>query len=192
MNRMPKFVRIAHETEGRTRLRLSWLREEPDTAGDLADHLAALDGIVEVQVRPYTGSVLCTYDATRLNTARIVAAVRDHTGVERVLGPRDRAPYARPTFLGPKHTERGSVARAVAESFREINLDVLEATEGRLDLGTMAAFAALAAGAIEVVATRQMSPPPWFNLAWWAIRTFTTFEADVLDEIESVHSEAGA
>jgi hypothetical protein len=58
---------------------------------------------------------------------------------------------------------------------------LLAATDGRLDLGILAAMGFLAVGATEIIVTRKLPAPPWFNLAWWAVRTFTTFESKVME-----------
>jgi hypothetical protein len=63
----------------------------------------------------------------------------------------------------------------VADGFRDLNRSVLLATEGRLDLGALAGLGFLSLGAAEIAATRALPAPPWFNLAWWAFRTFTIF-----------------
>ena len=172
-----RIIHIVHSGAGRLRLRLGWLRAAPQEAPALADHLASLNGMIEAAVRPWTGSVLCQYDPKKLDEGRILAAVRRHTRVTVTLRPGEEPP--------PQAVERAepgapasSLARAVAQSFAAINEEVLASTDGRLDLGILTSLGFMTAGAAEIAVTQQLPAPPWFNLAWWAVRTFTTFERD--------------
>jgi hypothetical protein len=172
-----RIIYVAHSSAGRLRLRLSWLRDVPEEAPPLADRLAALNGMIEAAVRPRTGSVLCQYDPERLDETRIVAAVQRHTQVTVIVHPGEESPPPEPESAS-SGAPTSSLARAVAQSFTAMNQQVLAATDGRLDLGILTSLGFMTAGAAEVVVTRQLPAPPWFNLAWWAVRTFTTFERD--------------
>ncbi len=165
----PSFLEVVHSLPGRLRLRLSRLRDEPHTGAAVADALAALDGVLDVQVRPFTGSILCTYDAARVGEPQLVEAV--HTSTRHLV--------ARPPRRSGRERQHGStVGRAVVEAFHELDQEVRQATEDRVDLGTLAALGFLLTGAAEVLTTRTMPAPPWFNLAWWAFRTLTVFETE--------------
>lgn len=169
-------IYVAHESPGRVRLRLPWLRQAPERAEPLADALSAIDGIDEVQIRPYTGSVLCTFDPHALGPAKIVDAVRAHTGVEVVLRPGERS-EAEETALTEEALRQGSgLALSVAAMFKGFNLEMLRVSGGRVDLGTAAAVAFAGAGLAEVAVTGKLPMPAWFNLGWWAFRTFMTME----------------
>jgi len=172
----PRIIHLIHTSPGRTRLRLPWLRSAPAEGAPLADALAALNGMLEAAVRPRTGSVLCQYDPDRLDPERILAAVRRHTRVALVVRPGEEVPAETMAYERAFVAEESSFARALAKTFKGIDRDVLVATEGRLDLGTVTGLGFLAAGAAEILATRKLPAPPWFNLAWWAFRTFTMFE----------------
>jgi hypothetical protein len=168
-------VKVVHDIPGRVRLRLPRLRRDAKDATAIADHLAGLDGMIDVQVRLYTGSVLCRYDAETLSRDAILSAVRDLAragGVEADAAPGDgKGRTGEPL-------RRSSLAHEVTRAFRGYNRDVLAATEGRLDLGILAVMGFFAAGAIEVAVSRRLPAPPWFNLAWWAFQTFTAFERE--------------
>jgi len=170
----PRVIELAHASPGRLRLRLAWLRGHRDACTGLADHLAARPGVREVVVRPRTGSVLCTYDPARARAEQLIAAVRRQTRVALVRksgAALDGPPPPRPR--GPSR-----IGRAVADTVRGLDDDIWRATDGNLDLGTLASLAFLGAGALEVAATRRMPMPTWFNLAWWSFRTFAMFESD--------------
>jgi hypothetical protein len=170
----PRVIRLAHVSPGRLRLRLRWLRDDRAAATGLADHLADCEGVIEVAVRPRTGSVLCLFEPHRTSAGKLLAGVRRYTGVATILRPEEGLPSvmrgARP---------RGSIlGRLLAGAFRGLDDDLYEASGGRIDLGTLAGLSLLVAGAAEIAATRRLAAPPWFSLAWWAFRTFTMFETE--------------
>jgi len=178
MSASRRIIHVAHSSIGRVRLRLSWLRDTPREATLLADHLAALDGMIEAALRPWTGSVLCHFDPDRLDESRIINAVRRCTRVTLVVHRGEEIPASAIAPASSDGAPASSLARAVAESFASINRQVLAATDGQLDLGILTSLGFMTAGAAEVLVMRQLPAPPWFNLAWWAVRTFTTFERD--------------
>lgn len=175
-----RIIKVAHASAGRTRLRLGWLHREPAQAGEIADALAELEGVLEVRARAATGSVLCLHDPETLSAEDIAGRVADLTGAALEAPPEpDRAAAA-------AGAANRSVALALMQGVRGLDGDLRDATSGRLDLGTLAAAGFLTLGAAEVLATRKLPMPPWFNLAWWAFRTFTAFEhADGAPEAES-------
>jgi hypothetical protein len=180
---MLRIIYKVHESPGRTRLRLPWLRREQPQVEALADALERLPGMQELEIRPYTGSVLCLYEEEALSTEAVVAEVRRVTGVERVLRPGEHLvdeEELREVLQSGTH-----LAREAARFFKGLNVDVLRVTEGRMDLPTLAALGFLVAGTVEVAVTRKLPMPPWFNLAWWAFRTFTTLEERAIRGTES-------
>lgn len=171
---LPRAIRVVHQSPGRLRLRLPWLRSDVDGATALAELLAELSGMIEVAVRPSTGSVLCTFEPDALDASRVLATVRRSTGVARVLDAQEEMTDTRavePVIAG------SSVARTLVDAVRGVNSDVLRESGGRMDLATLASLGFFAAGALEIAASRRLPAPPWFNLAWWAVRTLTEFES---------------
>jgi len=178
---MIRVIYLAHECPGRLRLRAPALRHAPEVIEPLADRLAALPGMEEVRIRPFTGSVLCRFDPYQLRSGAIIDAVRSQTGIDLVLRPGERSTEEE-VELARAALENGSaLARAFAAMFKNLNLEVLRLSDGQVDLGTLAAAAFAAAGAAEVAATGKLPLPPWFNLGWWAFRTFTTLEKTAIE-----------
>jgi hypothetical protein len=177
------YIEIAHALPGRLRLRLPFLRDRPSEATPLSDQVVELDGVIEVQCRPFTGSLLCSYDPARTSEGEIIAAVQRLTGVERVFrtGPSMDAREEDALLLSLAAQDGTEIADAAAGLFQRLNLDVLRFTEGRLDIGTLAALAFAVAGAVEVGVTKKLPAPPWFNLAWWSFRTFATMEQAAIE-----------
>lgn len=169
----PRWIAVAHRLPDRTRLRTPVLRGDVAASDRLADAFAALPGVREVTVRPYTGSVLIVHDE-HVELAALLTTAQQALDLPRVLAPGEPPPRdpAVPTF--------SSVARKLIAAAREIDLDVRRRTEGSIDLGTITALCFAGAGALEVATTGQLPMPPWFNLAWWSFRTFMTLERDEL------------
>jgi len=171
---MLRVIYVIHATPGRTRLRLPWLRHDAKQATPLADGLLRVEGIEEVQVRPYTGSVLCSHDPRELDMEGLVGEVRRLTGVNVVVRPGEEPPEEEELLRAL--SEGSGVARAASQFVKGVNVDVLRATGGRMDLGALAALSFAVAGAVEVAVTGKLPLPKWFNLGWWAFRTFATTE----------------
>jgi hypothetical protein len=188
----PRVIQLVHELPGRVRLRLPWLRQHPDEARDLAEALARLDASMEVELRPWTGSLLCRYDPERLDGDRIVAAVRRETAVTSVRRPGEHAPELDAGMRRAAGVRASRFSSAMRESFRGINRSVMRQTEGHLDLGALAALGFLALGAAEIASMRRLPAPPWFNLAWWSFRTLTIFGEDEEGEATEAGGEAEA
>ncbi len=186
----PRIIQLVHQCPGRVRLRLPWLRDDADRAEAIAEVVAGLDPSVRVEVRPWTGSVLCTYDPERLDADRVLDAVRRHTRIAAVVRGRERNPQADAEYARAREAGVGTVTRSVAHGMRELNRDVLRATEGRLDLGSVAGLGFLTAGAAEIATLRSFPAPPWFNLAWWAFRTFTLFGGEGEEDGEAEAADA--
>lgn len=158
---------VVHHLPERTRLRSSVLRKTPAACTRLADALAAVPGVREVRVRPYTGSALILHDPGATLEALIEVACRALDGA-RVLAPGEAPPLsaAVPAF--------SSLRQKLAAIAREIDCDIRRSSDGSVDLGTLATLGFAGAGAAQVAASGELPMPPWFNLAWWAYRTFMT------------------
>ncbi|WP_342378773.1 hypothetical protein NVS55_05170 [Myxococcus stipitatus] len=180
---MARYIYVVHVLPGRVRLRLPWLREHASLANALAEGLMAVQGMDEVEVRPFTGSVLCRHDPEMLEAKDVVREVRELTGVDLVIRPGEEPPEEAALFAA---LETGSdVARATSRFVKGLDVDVLRATHGRVGLGVLMSMGFAAAGVAKVVTTRQLPMPDWFNLAWWAFATFTGVERTAINNTES-------
>jgi hypothetical protein len=173
--RFSHVISVAHSAPGRVRLRLFWLHDSPGEGPAIADRLSALEGIEGVEVRPYTGSILCRFDPTRLDERRIVREACDATGV----GPgetRGCSAAELRQLARVAQAEGSAISHATAALFKGMDADVLCATEGRLNLATTAALGLATAGVVNVIATKRLALPSWFDLAWWAYSVFSREE----------------
>jgi hypothetical protein len=169
-----RWLMIVHHLPGRTRLRTPVLRKDPDACTRVADSLAALGGVHEVAVRPYTGSILVDH-ADTLAPGDLVEHIKLVLQIEHVVPPGQRPPPITdlPAF--------STIARELALFVREIDRDIRRHSEGVADLGVLATLGCFTAGAAEVLASGQLPVPPWFNLAWWGYRLFMTTEERVIE-----------
>lgn len=175
---------LVHSSRGRTRVRLPWLRREPELAAAIAEALEKLSGMERVEVKPYTGSVLCTYDPEELQEEALLGELCRITGVVRVVRPGETAPEEEEELLRIIQ-DGNNLAVEASRFFKGVNLDVLRATGGHMDLPTLAVIGFMAAGATEVVVKKKLPIPPWFNLGWWAFRTFTTMEKKAIKKTQA-------
>jgi copper chaperone CopZ len=181
---LPRLVFLAHDSPGRLRVRLSWLHDAPDEAPPLAAALAAVDGVREVKVRAYTGSVLILYDPARLAPERLRAALCKVACVDHVLGADEEPPDEVRALLERSLAEGSELARIAARSFKGLDLDFLRLTGGRVSLGSLVSLGLIGAAVGRVAASGELALPEWHQLLWWGFRSFTELEEDALETAE--------
>lgn len=177
----PRIVYLAHDSPGRLRFRLGWLRERRDEAGALADTLAALDGVDEVQVRPFTGSVLVTFDPARIDAAAVKRALCAAVAVDDVTLPGQESVEQIRQILHGSHKRGSELARIAARAFQGINVDVLRLTNGHVSLGALTSLTLLAGAVGRVLSSAELALPEWHQLAWWGFRSFTELEGTAIE-----------
>jgi hypothetical protein len=172
-----ELVKVVHVLSGRVRLRAPPLAEQREACERVARAIAADGHFARVRVRPATGSIIVEdgdgpipVEALAEKVRALVAAEHDEQG--RPLAA--RRPDDQP---GPTR-----VAQAVAHAVAGINADVRDALDHRADLGTILPVFFAAAGVAEVARTGEMHGPSWFNLLWWSLRSFMTFNIRAVEE----------
>jgi len=158
---------VVHRLPERTRLRSPVLRKTPAACTRLADALAAVPGVREVRIRPYTGSALIVHEAGVALDALTEVACGALDGA-RLLA------HGEPPPLSAAVPAFSSVRQKLAALARELDRDIRRSSDGSVDLGTLATLGLVGAGAAQVATSGELPMPPWFNLAWWAYRTFMT------------------
>jgi|HubBroStandDraft_6_1064221.scaffolds.fasta_scaffold258154_3 hypothetical protein len=170
-------VAVAHALARRVRLAAPPLAGERAACERVARALAEDPRIRRVTVRPATGSVILESDEGTLPAAELAERLRSLVLAERDEQGQplpDRAPEDQP---GPTR-----IARAVVHATAAINADVRAALDQRADLGTILPVVFAALGVAEVGATGRMPVPTWFNLLWWSLRSFMTFNIRAVEE----------
>ena len=177
----PRIIYVAHDSPGRVRYRLTWLRDQRDEGPAIADALSELAGVVEVQVRPYTGSVLICYDPAKTDVAPIRAALCAATKVAHVTLPGHETPQQIRQLLRGSLDEGSHLSQVAGKAFQGMNVDVLRLTGGRLSLGALASLGLTAAAAARLLASGRIELPEWHQLLWWGFRSFTELEGEALE-----------
>jgi hypothetical protein len=170
-------VLVEHALERRVRLRSPALVGCRGACERIAEELARQPGCEVVTVRPLTGSVVVERGEGALDPEGLRARLTDL--VARALDDEGHPLGAPPPGGQPGPTR---VARAVARAFVAINADVRAAMDDRADLGTILPVVFASAGFAEVGVTGKLPAPAWFNLLWWSLRSFMTFNPGALLE----------
>ena len=186
--RVPRpLVRVEHALPTRVRLRVARIVGARVASERIARRIADEMRLERVTVRVRTGSILLEDRARKLDPAHLAARVDDLLRSER---DDDGIPLSQspPFSRGPTR-----LAHAVAHAATEINDDVGEMLGHRADLGTLLPIAFATGGLVEVIASRKVPGPTWFNIFWWSLRSFMTFNVDAVnDEADDVSSDASS
>jgi hypothetical protein len=129
-----------------------------------------------VRVRVATGSVIVEGEGA-LDAPAIAARAE-----ELVLAERDDEGRPLDSLAPEDHPGPTRIARAVVHAVSGINADVRTALDDRADLGTLLPVFFAAAGLAEAGATGKLPGPTWFNLLWWSLRSFMTFNIRAVEE----------
>ncbi len=172
------YAHVVHALACRVHVRAPALSGHPDAMARVARTLAEDPAHERVSARPWTGSIVIE----REDGAACAGPNLDAEGIARRVSDlvaAERAPDGHPlTAHRPeRHPGPTRVAHAVAHAAREINTSVSEALDHRADLATLLPVAFAAGGFAEIAATGKLPVPSWFNLVWWSLRSFMTFNA---------------
>jgi hypothetical protein len=154
--------------------RLAWHRSASE---HVAEALVPEGDFDRVTVRPSTGSVVVEGPEGALSAEKLAARLE-----ELLKGERDDQGKLLAGLRPEDHPGPTRIARALVRAVSGINEDVRTALDDRADLGTLLPVFFAAAGAYEVTTTGQLSTPTWFNLLWWSLRSFMTFNIRAVEE----------
>jgi hypothetical protein len=159
-------VEVVHALPNRVHLRAAGLAHQRDACLRVARKLAEEPAHGRVSVRPQTGSVIVESEDATLDA---------HEVARRLAGLVDAEVLARPR---PFAASRTRLARAIGQAAHEINNDVRSALDDKADLGTLLSMGFAIGGLSEVAVKGTLPVPSWFNLLWWSLRSFMTFNVD--------------
>lgn len=178
--RSDDLAQIVQALPRRVRVRAPLISGRPAACAQIARALAAEGTFDKVTVRPSTGSVIVEGPEGTLAPEVIAARVR-----ELVLDERDEEGRSLTALRIQRQPGPTRIARAVAHAAAGINRDVRVALGHRADLGTLLPVFFATAGIAEVAVTGRLPVPTWFNLLWWSMRSFMTFNISALQEEEN-------
>jgi hypothetical protein len=149
--------------------------------------MAAAYPSARVRVRVATGSVIVEGREGALDAGALARALE-----ELIRSERDEA--GRPlTALGLEHQPSPTrIARTLVRAVSGINSDVRDALDDRADLGTLLPVFFAAAGLAEAGGSGKLPVPTWFNLLWWSLRSFMTFNIRAVEESVEDGEDPGA
>jgi hypothetical protein len=168
---------IVHSLPRRVHLRAPPLAAHPEACRRIAERLAEEPGAHDmVSVRVSTGSVVLVSKERDLDPEallgrlnELVRAEHDENGT-----PLADLPHAPP---GPTN-----IARSVARAFSHLNADVRTHLHHRADLAALVPVVFATLGLVQIAVTRKMPAPAWFNLLWWSLRSFLSFNMVAIAE----------
>lgn len=162
---------IVHQMPRRVRLRAGLLVGHHEVCRRIAEKFMSADqSSTRVEIRPSTGSVIVEREDGTLDAEALRELLSRIVSEEMAAVPSSRRFPVPERMPGPTR-----VANTVARAFSEINGDVRRALDGHADLGTILPVVFFSLGLVEVAATRRLPAPAWFNLLWWSLRSFMTF-----------------
>lgn len=168
-------ARVIHQLPGRVRLRAPALVGHPEACERIATKLMAESAADTIRVRPTTGSILVQAEDRPLDADALCRKLRQ-------LVSEEHDDSGRPLIEIEHHPGPTRVARAVAQSFFTINNDIRFALDGRADLASLLPVYFAAGGIAEALSSKKLPGPPWFNLLWWSVRSFMTFNVEAVEE----------
>lgn len=159
----PKHSHVVSSTPGRTRLRVSDKRRNPQEMARIASALKARPEVHDVSTNVQTGSILVHHDQQHSSLYDISATLRD-LGV--ILG---EVTDTEIPFLQGK----SDMATGLTSAISDLNQRVGLATNGVVDLRFLFPLG-LAALALRQLQRNglQIDAAPWYVLAWYAFDSF--------------------
>ena len=156
--KLPSFRGVAEvrsSLPGRMRLYIPAVSGAYEQAAQMKAQLEGTGVIHQVAVESRTGSVLVRYDESKVQAAVVLGAVLKLLGLEEKV----------------KTAPSSKVQEGIQLLLSAVNQGVLDATNGLLDVKT------LAAGALTVAALRSKTQKGWaapgaMTLLWWASKLF--------------------
>lgn len=145
---------VAHSVPGRTRLRVHNRHHDRAFFHDLENRLARFPQVQSLETNPQTGSVLVHHTGAAFDLLMVAA----EAGLGELID-----------FEPPE-----PVARQLQSEFKLLDDIVQRATEGRLDLSTLAAFGLFTLAGIQLVRGNQ--PVIAITLVWYAAELLRRWE----------------
>lgn len=147
---------IAHVSTGRLRVKI------PSQKGNLAalksqgDQIAACPGVLSIEVNPGTGSILLIHQTT-------VSAIADYARSKNLFSLEEQT--------GPK-VPSADLRRNLGETFKSIDRQIQNLTDGDMDLKGVALAALIVMGSAQIL-TGNAGAIPWFAAYWYAYHLYS-------------------
>jgi hypothetical protein len=173
---MPHNAYIAHEIEGRIRLKLPDAKRNLDVLETIRKALAGIPGAESVEANPLTGSVLLYYDPSLNGGFRQqIARFGEETGLFALMQsqPSDVSEPVEGNYLAaPSRT-----AEVIINEVGKVNKHIKYASENTVDLNVLLPMG-VAVYSASVIAKR-LATPRWLTLAIFSFNSFISLNRTV-------------
>jgi hypothetical protein len=142
---------IAHTSTGRLRIRIPSQKGKLDALKSQGDQLAACPGIISIEVNPGTGSILLIHQTT-------VREISDYARSRNLFSLEEQKSSRVPS---------AELHRNLGETFKSIDRQIQNLTDGDMDLSGFAVAALVVAGSAQIL-TGNAGAIPWFAAYWYA------------------------
>jgi hypothetical protein len=147
---------IAHVSAGRLRIKISSQKGNLAALKSQGDQLAACPGVLSIEVNPVTGSILLIHQTTESAIAEYVRS-KNLFSLEEQKGP--KVPSA-------------DLRRNLGETFRSVDRQIQNLTDGDMDLRGVALAALIVMGSAQIL-TGNAGAIPWFAAYWYAYHLYS-------------------
>jgi len=163
-------VEVVQQLSRRVHLRVPFLAHHRSACERIAHRLARDFEHHRVAVRPLTGSVIVQRETGSIDGRALVSRLSE-------LLAREHDEQGRPLFEPRDVAGPTPLARAILSAVRDINGDVKRALDGKGDMATLAPLVMAASAVGRIAATGDISHVPWFNMFWFSLQSFLSFNA---------------
>ena len=150
-------LEVAHELPGRIRLRCPALAGATEDARRLMTELPRLPGVSGVRADARVGSIVVTYDATRIGAPTVQAAIL------KLLGLEHRVDSPAPALL----------TRQTNDLLGALNHAIMDLTRGVADLDFLVPTLLMTFATVEIARKSRTGLPAGMTLLWWAFAYMT-------------------
>jgi Heavy metal associated domain 2 len=163
-------IRVVHAIPGRVRLKIIYLRDNPELAREIRARLAGVQGIRRIEANPLTGSLLVLYDPEEITSLESLLTLSGTLiPVLPGLDLGDIAKWLEPS--GNEADSNPSLAGGISAALGALNTRVGKATGG-IDLKLLLPLTLFMLGIKGLLVASKVPFPAWYDLLWFAFGTY--------------------
>jgi hypothetical protein len=175
---MPHPAYVAHEIEGRIRLKLPDTKKNLDLLETIRKALAGIPGAESVEANPLTGSVLLQYDPVLNGTVRQqIARIGEETGLFALMQSQPSHLSEPVEGIGNYVAVPSRAAEAIIDEVGKVNKQIKYASDNTVDLNVLLPMG-VALYSASLIAKR-LATPRWLTLAIFSFNSFMSLNRTV-------------
>ena len=173
-------IKVAHVIPGRIRLKVAKVKENPLFAEEICRRLSAVQGILQVEANPVTGSVLVLYDVGALASLDSLRALSEPlTYFFPEFDVRELQPWLTSSSNGSSAAP--SLAGNISAFLGTLNAGVGKVTGG-VDLQLLLPLTLFFFGLRGLLVAEKVYVPAWYDFLWFSFGTFVMLNRPVVEE----------